>query len=156
MAYIKHNHTKGKHAGGQPTPEYNVWMNIKRRCLVPTNPEYPNYGGRGITICEAWQSDFAAFLAEVGLRPGPDYQIDRRDNNKGYEPGNVRWVTRSEQQRNRRNSTLITYGGETRNLVDWAAKLGMNVVTFCTRLQRWPLERVFTEPVNERMRRKRR
>jgi hypothetical protein len=65
-------------------------------------PSYPQYGGRGITVCERWRSDFSAFLADMGERPSLDHSIDRLDNDGNYEPGNCRWATRSEQQQNKR------------------------------------------------------
>jgi hypothetical protein len=86
---ITHRHRK--------TPEYEIWKAIKGRCLNPTHKQYDDYGGRGISICEEWRSDFMAFLSAVGYRPSPSVSLDRIDNDKGYEPGNVRWTTALEQ-----------------------------------------------------------
>jgi hypothetical protein len=88
--------------GGRYRPEYAVWQAMKDRCLNPNHAAYHNYGGRGIKICPEWQHSFAAFLRDVGPRPSPDLSIDRIDNDGNYEPGNVRWATRSEQTRNQR------------------------------------------------------
>jgi len=71
------------------------------RCKNPKHKFYKNYGGRGITVCERWD-DFANFLADVGERPSHDLTLDRKNNDLGYHPDNVRWATRSEQQRNKR------------------------------------------------------
>jgi len=88
--------------GRRKDPLYRVWSWIKDRCLNPRNGAYANYGGRGIRICEAWRSDFVAFAAAVGQRPSPAHSIDRINNDGHYEPGNVRWATRSIQNANTR------------------------------------------------------
>lgn len=87
-------------------PEYKAWSGIKRRCLAVTGRDYRNYGGRGIRVCEAWSSSYAAFLAHVGPRPSAKHSIDRIDNDGHYEPGNVRWATRSAQGQNTRRTRL--------------------------------------------------
>lgn len=84
------------------TPEYNAWSSMKGRCHNPRDKGYPNYGGRGIEVCESWRNSYQAFLGDVGRRPGPGYSIDRIDVNGNYEPGNVRWATARQQVRNRR------------------------------------------------------
>lgn len=85
------------------TPTYHTWEAMKSRCLKPQDKQYPEYGGRGITICEKWLT-FEGFLADMGEKPEPDMQIDRIDNNSGYYLDNCRWVTKQENARNRRTS----------------------------------------------------
>jgi len=75
------------------------------RCTHPGNASYPNYGARGITVCERWRS-FESFLADMGERP-EDRTLDRIDPDGNYEPGNCRWATRSEQARNRRRRVVV-------------------------------------------------
>lgn len=107
------------------------------RCLNPKAISYPRYGGRGITVCDRWQLDFAAFFEDVGLRPTPEHSIDRwPDNDGNYEPGNVRWATKSEQARHRRSSRLVTAFGETLNLVEWSNRKNIPIQTLWNRLDR--------------------
>jgi hypothetical protein len=90
--------------GGQSTPAWRSWQAMKIRCFCTTDHNYPNYGGRGIRMCERWL-DFANFLADMGERPAGT-TIDRIDVNGHYEPGNCRWATPTEQSRNQRTNKL--------------------------------------------------
>ena len=88
------------------TKIYETWGNIKQRCLNPSNPHYHNYGGRGITINKDWL-DFKVFHRDVGDRP-EGMELERKDNNKGYNKENCIWTTRSEQNRNKRKVKGLT------------------------------------------------
>ena len=87
-------------ASGKNDSLYNLWKSIRQRCNNPTNADYPHYGGRGIKICKRWD-DFTKFAADVGPHPGKVLTLDRRNNNKNYTLGNVRWATRAQQTQNR-------------------------------------------------------
>jgi hypothetical protein len=90
--------------GGTGSVLYGIWAGIKDRCTNPNNESWVDYGGRGIFICDEWKRDFAAFREHIGDRPSPRHSVDRIDNSRGYEPGNVRWATPVEQARNTRRS----------------------------------------------------
>lgn len=83
-------------------PEYRVWTGIIFRCSNQKAKSWRYYGGRGIKVCDEWRSDYRAFLRDVGRRPSPELTLDRINNDGNYEPGNVRWATRSQQAYNRR------------------------------------------------------
>ena len=92
--------TKHGQAKGNRTRVYVCWANMRQRCSNPNNIGYSNYGGRGITVCERWQT-FENFLADMG-HPPRGKSLDRIDVNGNYEPSNCRWATSFEQARNKR------------------------------------------------------
>lgn len=98
--------------GLSKTRENRIWRGIKDRCYNPNRPEYPLYGGRGITMCDEWKNDFTAFYRDMGVRPSPDHSVERKDTNGDYEPSNCRWATRIEQQNNMRGNVKVEYNGE--------------------------------------------
>jgi hypothetical protein len=114
--------SREKHGGtriGQRSPLYGVWMGMRRRCQDRNSPAYPLYGGRGITVCEEWQS-FATFREWAEANGYVKHlDIDRRDNNRGYSPDNCRWVTRKVNSRNTRRNRFLTAFGETKTLEEW-------------------------------------
>lgn len=87
--------------------EYIAWENMRARCGNPKRPDYKNYGGRGITVCDRWRGSFPNFYADMGPKPSPVHSIDRINNDGNYDPDNCRWATRSQQRRNSR-SLLMT------------------------------------------------
>jgi hypothetical protein len=88
-------------------PEYQSWKHARHRCTNPNYDGYAFYGAKGITMCERWLESFHAFLDDMGPRPAGT-SLDRIDNNRGYEPGNCRWATASQQVRNRTTAPKLT------------------------------------------------
>jgi hypothetical protein len=132
--------------GRSRTPIHRVWSTMVERCTSPKSKKWPLYGGRGIRVCERWLT-FENFLADMGERPSAGHTLDRIDTDGHYEPGNVRWATQTEQQRNRRNNRLITFRGETLCLAAWAERVGLSIGTLGFRVRSgWPVERAITEP----------
>ncbi|WP_157903231.1 hypothetical protein [Cupriavidus malaysiensis] len=93
--------------GHYASPTYRSWRAMLARCSDPTHEQFKDYGGRGIKVAEAWKTSFQAFLADMGERP-PDKTLDRIESNGNYEPGNCRWATRTEQNRNKRATAKDT------------------------------------------------
>jgi hypothetical protein len=133
--------------GGNGAPEYRAWVDMRSRCANDKNPRWKDWGGRGITVCERWLRSFEAFFSDVGPRPSPKHSLDRYPDNDGnYEPGNVRWATKQEQSRNRRDNRLLTFQGRTQTLAAWAVERGFNPATLGGRLERgWDLAQALTE-----------
>ena len=86
------------------SPEYAIWNTMRARCHNPKTSSYPNYGGRGISVCKRWRKSFVNFINDMGRRPSDKYTLDRIDNDGNYEPGNVRWATWHQQRMNQRRS----------------------------------------------------
>lgn len=114
---------------------FNIWRGIVGRCTSPVNGSYENYGARGICICDRWRRSFPAFLRDVGLPPG-DLSIDRINNDGNYEPGNVRWATKTQQNRNRRTTVFVTINGVRKPLAEHAEDYGITEVNLRARIAR--------------------
>lgn len=110
--------------GMRHTPEYESWYEMLRRCCDPKRPEYPYYGGRGITVCKRWQTSFTNFYSDMGARPSSKHSIDRRNNSRGYTPKNCYWATSAQQSRNTRRNHIIKYKGTSKCITDWAIYFG--------------------------------
>ena len=135
--------------GMRNTPEYNTWVHMIQRCHNPNNKDYPNYGGRGIVVCDMWRQSFEAFYMVVGAKPAPEYTIERIDTDGNYEPGNVKWATRQEQVLNQRSNVYLTIDGETMTVSQWARdpRCTVSQFTIYKRLKRgWDDKKAVFEP----------
>lgn len=153
---MKHNYKRGvKHGNyrhGKP-PEYRTWLGIKARCYNPNIPNYKDYGGRGIKVCDRWLGidGFEHFLEDMGPRPKGKskggralYSLDRIDVNGDYCPENCRWATAGEQQNNRRSNRIIN--GKT--YAEWGKELGGSRHLIRKRLQYgWTPEDAVSTPL---------
>jgi len=122
--------------GLSKTREYRIWATIKQRCTNPAVACYRHYGGRGVTMCDLWLKSFMDFYKEVGPSPGKQYRLDRIDNSRGYEPGNVRWATQRDNCNNTRRNVWITLDGETHTVAQWSRKLGILNFSIFNRINR--------------------
>lgn len=129
------------------TREFAIWNGMIQRCTNSSLKAYYRYGGRGITVCERWMT-FVNFYADMGPSPTKKHSIDRYPNKDGnYEPGNCRWATWKEQQRNKRNNRFLTFHGQTRLAIEWAEIMGLSTDVVYNRLKAgWSVEDVIMTP----------
>lgn len=115
---------------------YRIWRHIINRCYNINVESYKDYGARGIIMCDEWRNDFQAFY-DWSMDNGYDdsLTIDRVDVNGNYEPNNCRWVTKSQQSKNKRNCIYYTINGEARCLSDCCKILNLNYNTVTHRVQ---------------------
>ncbi len=122
--------------GGYWKRAHSSWTQIKQRCNNPNNPRFADYGGRGIKVCERWEK-FETFFADMGERPA-GFSIERLDNDKGYEPSNCKWASRSEQNNNRRalKRMSVEFNGEVLLTHVLAKRFGLHPSTISNRFKR--------------------
>jgi hypothetical protein len=133
--------------GGSGLPEYAVWEAMIGRCFNANHPQFNDYGGRGITVCEQWRN-FATFYQDMGARPTSNHSIDRINNEGNYEPTNCRWTTVDKQSRNKRNNHFLTLNGVTMCLSDWAQRgnISPGLLSYRIRIQKMSLTQALSTP----------
>lgn len=131
--------------------EYKAWQAMRSRCNRPSDADFDRYGGRGITVCQAWNSSFETFLADLGLCP-PGMTIERINNSLGYCKENCRWATRKEQTRNRRNTVIVEVSGQLMTLQEACDSHQAKYSTVHSRVFKhgWPLLLALTAPKGAR------
>lgn len=126
----------------QHRAEYRAWRNMRQRCCNKKAPNYGRYGGRGIKICNQWES-FEVFLEDMGLRPTAGHTLERRDNDADYEPGNCYWATRDVQVNNTRRNVKLEFDGQALTIAQWSKKTGIPYDTIRARYRYgWPTEEI--------------
>jgi hypothetical protein len=133
--------------GKSRTPIHRIWISMRRRCSVPTETGYRNYGGRGITYDPSWES-FENFYRDMGDRPKGG-TLERIDNNGPYCKTNCEWATPKKQHNNKRTNRIITAFGKTQTLMQWSDETGISWTTLRGRIDRygWPPEEALTRPL---------
>ncbi|WP_138110666.1 hypothetical protein [Burkholderia gladioli] len=140
---VKTTGDRARTHGMTGTPEYRTWKSMWARCTNPTLDRYPRYGGRGITVCDRWES-FEKFYEDMGPRPSLNHSIERDDVDGNYEPGNCRWATKREQSWNTSANLFVEYKGERKCVAEWCYQTGIPYSRFIQRLRRGlPIEDVF-------------
>lgn len=129
------------------TKAYTSWSAARTRAFNSNVAQFADYGGRGIVMCDEWRDSFEAFFRDMGPCP-VGFSLDRRDNDRGYEPGNCRWADRKQQNRNTRATRTLTVNGEARCMAEWAEIAGLPVGAIFQRLVRgWPEDRAVLTPL---------
>jgi hypothetical protein len=143
MVYYRHGES-----GRKRTPEYAAWDAMIQRCENKNHPSYPNYGGRGIKVCDRWRDDYNSFLEDMGRRPSPEHSIERKGNDGHYCLDNCVWGTLNEQHSNTRANVWLTHDGRTMTVRQWATELGINYQTLGNRVRNgWTAEEALTTPI---------
>ena len=116
---------------------YVIWNGLKGRCNNPNDPRYDRYGGRGISVCEEWNTSFQAFYDwAISNGYSEDLTIDRIDNDGNYEPTNCKWSTNKEQCNNRVTNINIKIGNTTKTLTEWCEIFDVDVARTMARYHR--------------------
>ena len=135
---------------------YGLYQSMIERCNSKTSHAYPNYGGRGITVCGRWSGEggFENFYEDMGERP-EGCSLDRIDNAGPYSPENCRWATQKQQSRNMRTNHLITYKGITQCVTAWAEEIGVKPPLLFSRIRLgWSIEEMLTIPPGQKSHKK--
>ena len=149
----EHASRTGKSAathGRRFTREYQCWVDMRRRCDNPKNASYKNYGAKGITVCNRWQTSFANFFADMGKCP-KGFTLDRFPNHEGnYEPGNCRWANQDQQANNKITNRRIEAFGKSHTISEWGRLTGLGKSVIRGRLLRgWTHENAIGKPLRK-------
>lgn len=140
--------------GKSKTRLYRIYNNMKNRCYNSNVKAFPDYGGRGIKVCDEWLADFMNFYNWAMTNGYDDTKsIDRIDNDGSYEPSNCRWVGLKAQQNNKRSNIMLEYKGKTKTVAEWADEVGIPRGIVYDRIKKgWTTEEALTTPKGEKRR----
>ena len=139
----KHGHTG--------SPLWIRWAAMINRCESRRRPGCSNYAGRGIRVCKRWRESFLAFADDMGSMFAPYLELDRIDNNGNYEPGNCRWISHRQQQRNKRTNHVVKWRGRQMTIQEWGELLQIKPNSIITRLRRgWDVDRALSKGADTR------
>ena len=135
--------------GKKHTRLYRIWQQMKNRCNNTKTGRYPDYGGRGIEVCNEWLNDFQEFW-DWSMAHGyaDDLSIDRINNDGNYTPDNCRWATSLIQANNSRHCRMLEFNGESHSVSEWSRITGIPRHTISNRINTygWPVEKALTVP----------
>lgn len=136
---FKHGMTKSR--------PYKIWCEMRNRCTKEDHPDYPRYGGTGITVCAEWQ-DFNTFWNDMQSTYETTLTLDRIDNSKGYSKSNCRWATKKEQANNRGSNRVFEYKGESLNLKQLSEKYNISYHCLFERVNKlhWDIDKAIETP----------
>lgn len=137
------------------TPIYNVWAGMRARCLTKTNPYYPNYGGRGVKICDEWVNDAGAFCMWAmasGYKKGLELDKDKGSDGMLYSPERCSFISKRQNNWHKRNSKIISYKGELKSLGEWCYLLDLELGVTGARIRSGiSVEKAFSIPTGTRL-----
>ena len=138
--------------GDWGSTEYITWDGMLARCRNSEHESYQHYGGRGIKVCDRWLV-YENFLSDMGRKPSKQHSIERIDNNSDYHPGNCKWATQAEQNRNTSRNLVLTFNGRSMCAADWGDLLGLPGCEISRRIRRgWTTQRALETPLGKRAR----
>lgn len=135
--------------GRSKTRLYHIYKSMKGRCYNENDKNYRFYGAKGVSVCEAWKTDYNVFKKWAETNGyAEDLTLDRIDFTRDYSPDNCRWVNRRTQSNNTRRNIFIVYKGRTKTLAEWQRELDFNYTAVAWRLRKgWSFERAIATSV---------
>jgi hypothetical protein len=126
---LTHGQAAGKNQANY-TKIYKTWRSMLNRCHTASSSSYPDYGGRGITVCNEWRKSFEVFYKDMG-EPPSNGSLERIDVNSGYSKANCKWILLSEQANNKRNTVHVLLNGEKMIQAEAARRLNLHPSILC-------------------------